>query len=102
MKIFSNVKFKITFQSIKYLILILSVIKLAQCECELPDEVVGEFYSYENGYETFTNMYKSGSIKRKQYSREAGAGASGDSMSTLKLQSDELGSCVSLAKYYQK
>ena len=75
---------------------------VAQGECELPDEIVGEFYSYENGYETFSNMYKNGLIRRKQYSREAGAGASGDSTSTLRLQSDEQGSCISLRRFYTK
>lgn len=48
--------------------------------CEIPDQLTGEFYSYENGYETFTNLYRSGEVRRKQYSREAGAGASGDSL----------------------
>jgi hypothetical protein len=69
-------------------------------QCELPDELTGEFYSYENGYETFTNMYKSGEMRRKQYSREAGAGASGDSMSTFKLQSDENGQCQMLVRFF--
>ena len=73
-----------------------------QMNCELPDEIVGEFYSYENGYETFTNYFKGGLIKRKQYSREAGAGASGDSMSTLKLQSDEQGTCQMLIRFFTK
>jgi len=67
--------------------------------CILPDNVLGEFYSYENGYETFTNIYNTGSMKRKQYSREAGAGAQGDSSSTLKLQSDEQGYCVSVVRF---
>lgn len=49
-------------------------------DCEIPDELTGEFYSYESGYETFTNLYRGGEIRRKQYSREAGAGASGDSL----------------------
>lgn len=71
-------------------------------QCVIPDELVGEFYSYENGYETFSNIYPSGLIKRKQYSREAGAGASGDSISTLRLQLDEQGSCMSMTKFYWK
>ncbi len=71
-------------------------------QCELPDEITGEFYSYENGYETFTNMYQTGLVRRKQYSREAGAGASGDSTSTLRLQSDEQGSCQLLQKFHVK
>jgi hypothetical protein len=74
-------------------------IALTNGDCILPDEIVGEFYSYENGYETFTNMYKGGHLTRKQYSREAGAGASGDSTSTLKLKLDEQGTCVSLVKF---
>lgn len=76
-----------------------SINSQTQSGCVLPDNVLGEFYSYENGYETFTNIYNTGILKRKQYSREAGAGAQGDSSSTLKLQSDEQGYCVSLAKH---
>ena len=83
-------------------LLILLVLTLVSGECELPDEITGEFYSYENGYETFTNMYQNGLVRRKQYSREAGAGASGDSTSTLRLQSDEQGSCQLLQKFHVK
>ncbi len=75
---------------------------VVNCACDLPDEFVGEFYSYENGYETFTNIYKDGIIKRKQYSRQAGAGASGDSVSTFKLESDEVGNCESIARFFIK
>lgn len=88
--------------------LILSLLKLAGSQeafltdCEIPDELTGEFYSYENGYETFTNLYRGGEIRRKQYSREAGAGASGDSLSTLKMQSDESGRCISIVRYLKK
>lgn len=83
-------------------VFLIGCLEQSHAQCVIPDELMGEFYSYENGYETFMNIYPSGLIKRKQYSREAGAGASGDSMSTLRLQSDEQGSCMSLAKYYSK
>lgn len=84
------------------LAILLLLVDECASQCQIPDELIGEFYSYENGYETFTNIYPSGLIKRKQYSREAGAGASGDSISTLRLQLDEQGSCMSMTKFYWK
>lgn len=70
--------------------------------CIMPDQIVGEFYSYENGYETFTNIYKDGTIKRRQYSRKAGKGAAGDSMNSLMLDSDEGGMCQNIARFFVK
>jgi hypothetical protein len=88
------------FLKLLLLLLLINFINAQTTACIVPDNILGEFYSYENGYETFSNIYNTGILKRKQYSREAGAGAQGDSSSTLKLQSDEQGSCVSLIKVF--
>ncbi|CAF1503268.1 unnamed protein product [Rotaria magnacalcarata] len=71
--------------------------------CTFDRPLLGEFYSYENGYETHTSLKENGVVDRRSYRRESGAGATRKDGGDL-LVTQDLGQCYQLTlkqNYYE-
>ncbi|CAF4948339.1 unnamed protein product, partial [Rotaria socialis] len=65
-------------------------LKIGGCTFDRP--LLGEFYSYENGLETHTSLKENGTVDRRSYRRESGAGATRKDGGDL-LVTQDLGHC---------
>ncbi|CAF3386053.1 unnamed protein product [Rotaria socialis] len=71
--------------------------------CTFDRPLLGEFYSYENGLETHTSLKENGTVDRRSYRRESGAGATRKDGGDL-LVTQDLGHCYQLTvrqNYYE-
>jgi hypothetical protein len=65
--------------------------------CTLDRPLVGEFYSYENGFETHSSFKDNGDIERRFYRRESGAGATRKHTGGF-LVNEDIGECFKLTQ----
>lgn len=66
----------------------------SQLRCTFDIPILGEYYSYENGFETHTSFRENGDVDRLFYRRQSGLGATANIITILDHHS--LGECFSL------
>ena len=66
----------------------------SQLRCTFDIPILGEFYSYENGYETHSLFKENGDVDRLYYRRQSGLGATANIITILDHHS--LGECFNL------
>ncbi len=77
----------------KWVFFLLNLVK-NQLRCTFDRPLLGEYYSYENGYETHTSLRDNGDVDRLFYRRQSGLGATA-SVITI-LDHFAIGECFNL------